>query len=46
MPTYRTAAGLPLGIQLSGQLGDDGLLLQVAAQLEQSNPWAEHWPTL
>ncbi|MFD4324930.1 amidase [Nocardioides sp. NPDC058538] len=46
VPTYRTAAGLPLGIQLSGQLGDDGLLLQVAAQLEQTKPWAEHWPTL
>lgn len=46
VPTYRTAAGLPLGIQLSGQLGDDGLLLQVAAQLEQAKPWAEHWPTL
>ncbi|MER7607114.1 amidase [Nocardioides sp. NPDC127503] len=46
VPTYRTAAGLTLGIQLSGQLGDDGLLLQVAAQLEQAKPWAEHWPTL
>lgn len=46
VPTYRTGAGLPLGIQLSGQLGDDGLLLQVAAQLEESKPWAEHWPKL
>ncbi|TQL66914.1 Asp-tRNA(Asn)/Glu-tRNA(Gln) amidotransferase A subunit family amidase [Nocardioides albertanoniae] len=42
VPTYRTGAGLPLGVQLSGQLGDDGLLLQVAAQLEQATPWAEH----
>ncbi|OIJ27819.1 amidase [Nocardioides luteus] len=46
VPTHRTAAGLPLGIQLSGQLGDDGLLLQVAAQLEQATPWAELRPTL
>ncbi|MGH3349358.1 MAG: amidase [Nocardioides sp.] len=45
VPTHRTAAGLPLGVQLSGRLGDDGLLLQVAAQLEQAVPWAEHWPT-
>jgi Asp-tRNA(Asn)/Glu-tRNA(Gln) amidotransferase A subunit family amidase len=46
VPTHRTASGLPLGVQLSGQLGDDGLLLQVAAQLEESAPWAEHRPNL
>ena len=46
VPTHRTAAGLPLGVQLSGQLGDDGLLLQVAAQLEQAVPWEGQWPNL
>ena len=29
----------PWGAQLVGRLGADGLLLQVAAQLEEAQPW-------
>jgi amidase len=39
VPLHWTATGLPLGVQLVGSLGADGLLLQVAAQLEQARPW-------
>lgn len=36
--------GLPLGIQAAAALGQEMCLLQLAAQLEQSRPWAEHRP--
>ena len=39
VPLHWTGAGLPLGVQLVGRLGADGLLLQVAAQLEEAQPW-------
>jgi amidase len=36
--------GLPLAVQLVGPpLGED-TLLQVASQLEDARPWAQHWP--
>jgi len=31
--------GLPVGVQLATRLGGDGVLLQVAAQLEAANAW-------
>lgn len=34
MPLYRSAGGLPVGIQLVGRLGDEGLLLALGRQLE------------
>ena len=39
VPLHWTPAGLPLGVQLVGDLGSDGLLLRVAAQLEEAQPW-------
>lgn len=45
VPLHWTAAGLPLGVQLVGRLGADGDLLQVAAQLEQAQPWAHRYRT-
>jgi amidase/aspartyl-tRNA(Asn)/glutamyl-tRNA(Gln) amidotransferase subunit A len=44
IPCGRTADGLPLGLQLVGRHGDDGLLLRVAAALEEINPWSQHRP--
>ena len=46
VPLHWTTAGLPLGVQLVGPLGADGLLLQVAAQLEEAQPWFHRYAEL
>ena len=35
---------LPIGVHLMGELGGEGTLLRLAAQLEAARPWAEVWP--
>jgi amidase len=39
LPATRTAAGLPVGVQLVARSGEEALLLGVAAQLEEAQPW-------
>jgi amidase len=46
VPLHWTSQGLPIGTQLVGRLGSDGLLLRVAAQLEEALPWADRRPSL
>lgn len=46
VPCAPSAQGLPIGLQLIGRHGDDGLLCAVAAQFEQAQPWAHRWPAL
>lgn len=46
VPLHWTAAGLPLGVQLVGRLGADGVLLQLAAQLEETKPWQHRFAQL
>ncbi|WP_412538302.1 amidase [Longispora sp. K20-0274] len=46
VPTYRTADGLPLGVQFVGGLGGEGTLLALATQLETARPWAGLEPAL
>lgn len=40
LPLGRTAIGLPIGCQLSADVGDDRTLLELAFELEAARPWA------
>jgi amidase len=44
LPMHWSEDGLPIGIQLVAAYGREDLLLRVAAQLEQAQPWAERRP--
>lgn len=44
VPLHWTAAGLPLGAQFAAPVGGEGLLLQLAYQLEAAQPWAHRAP--
>lgn len=46
VPLHWTAAGLPLGVQFVGPLASDGLLLRLAAELEQARPWFHRYAEL
>lgn len=44
VPSGFSAAGMPLSVQLVAPLGQDSLLLALAAQLEAERPWADRRP--
>ena len=46
VPLHWTADGLPLGVQFMGPFGSEDRLLQVARQLEESQPWFGRMPAL
>jgi len=46
LPLYWTPRGLPVGIQIAGRFGDEGLLFRLAAQLERAKPWSERKPPI
>ena len=46
LPLHRTAAGLPIGVQLVAAPGREDVLVRLAAQLEQAAPWAGTFPAL
>jgi amidase len=46
VPLHWTPGGLPLGVQFVGPLASDGLLLRLAAQLEEAQPWFQRYAEL
>jgi amidase len=46
LPLHWNEDGLPIGVQLVAAYGDEGLLIRVAAQLEQTQPWAHRTPSV
>jgi amidase len=46
VPLHWSDGGLPIGVQFAGRLGDEGVLLRLAAQLEQAQPWFDRRPSL
>jgi amidase len=47
LPLHRSAAsGLPIGVQCVAAIGGEGLLLRLAAQVEQHRPWFDSYPDL
>lgn len=46
LPMHWSAEGLPVGVQLVAGFGREDVLVQVAAQLEAAQPWADRIPTI
>jgi amidase len=46
LPLFWNDDDLPIGTQLVAGFGREDLLLQVAAQLEEAQPWADRLPTV
>lgn len=46
VPLAWSSDGLPIGLHFAGRYGEEGLLLRLAAQLEQAQPWFDRVPTL
>ncbi len=46
VPLYWTPEGLPLGVQVAAPFGGEGLLFELATELEEARPWAQRLPPL
>jgi Asp-tRNA(Asn)/Glu-tRNA(Gln) amidotransferase A subunit family amidase len=44
LPLHWSTNGLPVGMMFSAAYGDEGVLLSLAAQLEQAQPWWDRRP--
>jgi amidase len=46
LPLHWNDDGLPIGVQLVAAYGREDLLIRVAAQLEEAEPWKDRRPPL
>lgn len=46
VPLGWSKAGLPIGVHFAAQVGEEAMLLALAYELEQAQPWADMRPTL
>jgi len=46
VPLHWTEGGLPIGVMLAGQLGDEATLISLSAQLEAARPWKDRHPPI
>lgn len=44
LPLGRSTEGLPIGVQFAGAMGSEGVLLQLALELEAAHPWTLRAP--
>jgi amidase len=44
VPLHWSAAGLPIGVMLTGRYGEDAVLFRLAGQLERTQPWRDRRP--
>jgi amidase len=44
LPLAWSKSGLPIGVQFVGRFGEEHLLLQLAAQIERTDPWSKKRP--
>jgi len=44
VPLAQSKSGMPIGIEIDGPVGEDALVLQLAAQLERARPWKDRRP--
>ncbi len=46
VPLHWSADGLPIGVMLAGQIGAEGTLISLSAQLEAARPWRDKHPPI
>ena len=46
MPLFWNSGGVPIGVMLTGQFGDEATMFQLAGQLEKARPWEDRRPEL